>query len=91
MTDGTIKATGPWKQVSRLGNPLINEVVIPTVKKDYWNSQKPDKDSQFATYYLNPELAAVANYLYSAALPMPAATSNRGDLVAVLLTGAEHP
>ncbi len=89
--DGTIKTNGPWKQVSRLGNPLINEVVIPTVKKDYWNSQKPDKDSQFATYYLNPELTAVADYLYSAALPDQAATSNRGDLVAILLTGLNIP
>jgi len=89
--DGTIKNSGPWRQVSRLGNPLINEVVIPTVKKDYWNSQKPDKDSQFAKYYLNPELTAVANFLYSAAITDPAATSNRADLVAILLTGLDIP
>jgi hypothetical protein len=89
--DGTIATSGPWRQVSRLGNPLINEVVIPTYKKDYWNSQYPDKDSQFATYYLNPELAAVADYLYQNALSDPAATSNRGDLVAILLTGLNIP
>ena len=38
------KAQTAWVQVCRLGNPLINEVVIPTNKKDYWNSQSPAKD-----------------------------------------------
>ena len=57
--DGSMSAWGPWQQVSRLGNPLINEVIIPTTKKDYWNSQKPAGDSQFAKYYLAPELTAV--------------------------------
>ena len=75
--------------MSRLGNPLINEVVIPTTKKDYWNSQKPDNDSQFATYYKAPELTAVANVLYDA-LDTPN-TTNRGDLVAILLTGLDIP
>ena len=81
--------SGPWQQVSRLGNPLINEVVIPTAKKDYWNSQKPDKDSQFAKYYLAPELTSVANALYDA-LDTPN-TTNRGDLAAILLTGLDIP
>jgi hypothetical protein len=75
--------------VSRLGNPLINEVVIPRVKKDYWNGQTPDKDSQFAQYYKAPELTAVANVLYDA-LDTPA-TTNRNDLVAILLTGINIP
>jgi hypothetical protein len=57
---------GPWQQVSRLGNPLINEVVIPTTKKDYWNSQKPTTDSQFAKYYLAPESRRSRNALYDA-------------------------
>ncbi len=42
--DGTIDANGPLVQVSRLGNPLINEVVIPLGKKDYWNASDPRKD-----------------------------------------------
>jgi len=87
--DGSMSAWGPWQQVSRLGNPLINEVIIPTSKKDYWNSQKPWKDSQFAKYYLAPEVTAVANALYDA-LDTPA-TSNRADLVAILLTGIDIP
>ena len=87
--NGTMSASGPWQQVSRLGNPLINEVIIPTAKKDYWNSQKPSGDSQFATYYKAPEVTAVANALYDA-LDTPA-TTNRNDLVAILLTGLNIP
>jgi hypothetical protein len=87
--DGTMSTWGPWQQVSRLGNPLINEVVIPTTKKNYWNSQKPANDSQFAQYYLAPEVTAVANVLYDA-LDTPNMT-NRGDLVAILLTGLNIP
>jgi hypothetical protein len=87
--NGTMSGSGPWQQVSRLGNPLINEVIIPTAKKDYWNSQKPANDSQFAKYYKAPEITAVANALYDA-LDTPA-TTNRNDLVAVLLTGLDIP
>ncbi len=87
--NGTMSASGPWQQVSRLGNPLINEVIIPTAKKDYWNSQKPSGDSQFAKYYKAPEVTAVANALYDA-LDTPA-TTNRNDLVAILLTGLNIP
>ena len=85
--DGTVHNSGKWQQVSRLGNPLINEVIIPRVKKDYWNSQTPAGDKQFAKYYKSPELAALVNVLYPA-LP-DARTSNRNDLVAILLTGLD--
>ena len=44
--------SGPWIQVSRLGNPLINEVIIPMAEKDYWNSKRPSDDSQFANQVL---------------------------------------
>jgi hypothetical protein len=87
--NGTMSASGPWQQVSRLGNPLIDEVIIPTGKKDYWNSQKPNHDSQFARYYKAPEVTAVANALYDA-LDTPN-TTNRNDLVAILLTGLNIP
>jgi hypothetical protein len=50
---------GPYRQVSRLGNPLVNEVIIPMSKKDYWNTQQPRNDKQFATYVAHPELAAL--------------------------------
>ena len=85
--DGTMANSGPWRQVSRLGNPLINEVIIPRVKKDYWNSQKPANDEQFLKYYRKPELAALVNFLYPT-LP-DARTSGRDDLAAILLTGLD--
>ena len=74
---------GAWVQVSRLGNPLINEVVIPTGLKDLWNRTSPANDAQFVKYYKTPILAAVINKLYSLGVP----TDNRTDLVQVLLTG----
>lgn len=44
-------------QVSRLGNPLFNEVIVPMGKKDLWNAQKPSGDKAFAKYVAHPELA----------------------------------
>ena len=87
--DGTVKTKDSWVQVSRLGNPLVNEVIIPLGKKDFWNSQDPSKDAQFLSNYTDPELAALVNLLYPA-LP-DAATSGRADLVAILLTGLDVP
>jgi hypothetical protein len=72
-----------WTQVSRLGNPLINEVVIPTGLKDYWNRTSPAHDAQFKKYYETPILAAVLNKLYKLGVQ----ETNRSDLVAVLGTG----
>jgi hypothetical protein len=74
---------GPWVQVSRLGNPLINEVVIPTSLKDLWNRTSPSQDKRFESYYKTPILAAVINKLYKLGAP----ETNRTDLVQVLLTG----
>ena len=84
-SSGRVYWSGPWVQVSRLGNPLINEVIIPRHLKDYWNGQKPKDDKQFEKYYLNPELAGLVNALYPA-LP-DAATTNRTDLSLILLQG----
>ena len=63
---GRVSWSGKWVQVSRLGNPLINEVVIPRHLKDYWNGQAPSNDKQFAKYYEAPELAGLVNFLYPA-------------------------
>jgi hypothetical protein len=79
------KVQTKWVQVSRLGNPLINEVIIPTDKKDFWNSTSPAQDSQFQQYYTNPILAAVLEKLYPQFGPFQ--QSGRSDLVQVLLTG----
>jgi hypothetical protein len=72
-----------WQQVSRLAEPLINEVVIPLGKKDLWNRSDPADDKQFERFYLKPELAGILNALYALGSP----TENRIDLTTVLLTG----
>ena len=92
--DANNQNNGPWVQVSRLGNPLINEVVIPLGKKDYWNAQDPADDAQFQQNYLNPEVSQLENVLYGT-LPQghaggalqPIATTGRTDLALILLTG----
>jgi hypothetical protein len=78
-----------WVQVSRLGNPLINEVLIPTQLKDHWNATTPDKDKQFEQYYEQPILAHLLNQLYPQFGPFK--ESGRSDLVAVLGTGLKSP
>src|SRR5262249_49481869 len=83
--DGGVDANGPEGQASRLGNPLINEVVIRVGKKDYWNASDPRNDAQFESRYTSPELAGLENGLYPVLDDTP--TTGRGDLVAVLLTG----
>ncbi len=83
--------SGPFTQISRLGNPLFNEVLVPLAAKDYWNSQPPNLDSQFARYVANPELAGLLPVLYPGVFPQLAAFNEtaapRADLLAVLLTG----
>ena len=56
VSTGTESASGNYVQVSRLGMPLTNEVVIPIGTKDKWNSTMPTNDLQYATYFKNPEL-----------------------------------
>lgn len=85
--DGDVQS-GPYVQVSRLGNPLFNEVLVPLSQKDYWNRQSPSGDSYFAAGVAHPELAGLLNVLYPGAFPLLAAYSKpRADLEAILLTG----
>ena len=74
-----------YVQVSRLGNPLINEVVIPLGQKDRWNRSSPDDDARFLIRYTSPEVTRLENFLYPVLDDAPEV--QRGDLVAVLLTG----
>jgi hypothetical protein len=83
-----VHESGGWVQVSRLGNPLINEAVIPMGQKDYWNTQPAQDESQFASHYLHPELAGLLPVLYPGVFPkLKNLTAARADLAAVLLTG----
>ena len=90
-SNGTDVVSGPWVQVSRLGNPLVNEVVVPMSKKDYWNAQAPAGDKQFAAAVANPELAQLLPVLYPGVFPNLAAynkaSPKRSDLLAIFLTG----
>ncbi|HWW89287.1 MAG TPA: DUF4331 domain-containing protein [Solirubrobacteraceae bacterium] len=81
--------SGPWVQVSRLGNPLFNEVVVPLGEKDRWNALYPAGDKAFLKYVQHPELSKLLPVLYpKEVFPHLAALSKpRGDLVAILLTG----
>jgi hypothetical protein len=87
----TTTLSGPFRQVSRLGNPLVNEVLIPLGKKDLWNSLPPADDKMFASYVTQPGLAALLNDLYPGVFPNLAALAKAGtpraDLQAILLTG----
>jgi hypothetical protein len=65
---------GAFAQVQRLGNPLINELVIGTGSKDFWSMSQPINDSQFANYDLDPLLARVLNAIYGIAIPTPPRT-----------------
>ncbi len=83
--------SGPFRQVSRLGNPLVNEVLIPLGHKDQWNSLPPSDDKRFASYVTHPGLAALLPGLYPGVFPhlaaLVAAGKPRADLEAILLTG----
>ena len=89
VRDGaTTRGSGPWVQVSRLGNPLFNEVIVPVGDKDRWNAVDPIDDVGFEKYVNQPELAKLLPVLYPGAFPNLAAyTANRADLHAILLTG----
>jgi hypothetical protein len=96
---GEDTGAGPYVQVSRLGNPLINEVLIGLGDKDYWNSKQPTSDgTEFFKYYAKPLLGELLPVIYNGAFPNLATynaahtgttTKNaaRADLVAILLSG----
>jgi hypothetical protein len=74
---------GPFQQVSRLGSPLVNELIIPLKLKDRFNASTPADDSQFAQFVLNPQLAQLLSAAYGITVPQ----TSRNDLVAIFATG----
>jgi hypothetical protein len=79
---------GDWVQVSRLGNPLFNEVLVGMGSKDTWNSLPPSADRQFVNGVLHPELQTLLPVLYPNVFPNLAGYKKpRADLEAILLTG----
>jgi hypothetical protein len=81
---GSPALSGPWVQVSRLGMPLVNEVVIPLGQKNAFNASPPHQDAQFAARVLNPEFAALIPNLYPG-VTVPKAPRN--DIATIFLTG----
>jgi Domain of unknown function (DUF4331) len=75
---------GRWVRVSRLGMPLVNEVVIPLGQKDRFNASDPADDAQFGKFVLDPEPARLIPVLYPG-VKVPAAPRN--DIAAIFLTG----
>jgi hypothetical protein len=81
--DGTRKTEGEWRQISRLGNPLVNEVVIPLKLKDAFNSLSPKDDAVAAPFVLDPELPKLMKAVFGINIP----TAPRNDLVSIFATG----
>jgi Domain of unknown function (DUF4331) len=83
-----VHEAGEWMQVSRLGNPLFNEVLVGMGFKDLWNSLPPSADNRFLQGVQHPELATLLPVLYPGVFPnLAGLTAPRADLVAILLTG----
>ena len=80
-------ATLADKQVSRLGMPLVNELVIGLPDKDKFNASRPSRDAQFLWYVTNPTVPVLLNTLFGNAALVP--STPRDDLVAVFLTGVK--
>jgi Domain of unknown function (DUF4331) len=80
-------AGGAWNQVSRLGMPLVNELVIGLPDKDRWNTTTPSQDSEFADYVTNPSLPVLIQALFGSLGVKAPNVYPRTDLEAVFLTG----
>lgn len=75
-------SSGSWSQIQRMGNPLINELLIGTGFKDRFSMDQPKNDIQFANFFLDPTLARVINALTAGAVAIP--TPPRTDLLPVV-------
>jgi hypothetical protein len=89
---GWERHTGVWRQVARLGMPLVNEVVIPIGQKDRFNASKPVNDIQFAGSVLNPELANLIPVLYPGVMVPTSVDAGLGlggreDIATIFVTG----
>lgn len=72
-------SSGSWSQIQRMGNPLINELLVGTGFKDRFSMDQPKNDAQFANFFLDPTLARVINAATGGAVPIP--TPPRTDLL----------
>src|SRR5262249_43832371 len=81
LTDGGTRNGGQLVQVARMANPLVNELIIDTPSKDFWNRSEPEDEAQFQGFYQNPTVVTELNLIFGP--PVPA--TPRTDLMQVLL------
>lgn len=79
--DGSRINIGPWVQLQRLGNPLINEGLVAIQDKDRFNRSSPVDDAQFAQYVENPELATLINFVFGTSFADTARADLRGIFI----------
>jgi len=85
--DNPTRSRGRFVQVARLANPLVNELIIATARKDEWNATAPETEANFKDLYLNSRLAAFINLVFGTNFP----TTGRTDLVNALLKYPSQP
>jgi hypothetical protein len=74
-------------QVARMGNPLVNELIIPTNMKDKWNATDAEEEAEFTQFYCNPAVTTALNLVFQTNFP----TTNREDLINALLRYSPGP
>jgi hypothetical protein len=84
---------GPWVQVSRMANPLVNELIINTPVKDKWNAGEPENEANFQAFYKNPVIATALGLVYHVpVVPIDGSPANaRTDLMSILLKYPGQP
>ena len=87
------RSSGPFVQVSRMGNPLVNELIITTPFKDKWNATEPEQEAQFQGFYKDPVIAAALELVYGVPVSpiLGAPAPNRTDLMTILLKYTGQP
>jgi hypothetical protein len=79
--NGKVRTEGPLVQVSRLANPLVNELIINTSSKDLWNAEEPEDEAQFQEFYKNPSVAQALALIFN----VPVTPTPRTDLMSLFL------
>jgi hypothetical protein len=88
--DGSPQDSGPRVQVARMGNPLVNELIIETPQKDKWNAAEPEEESDFQDSYRNPVIATAFQLVFGGfGVTVPA--TPRTDLMSILLKYPGQP
>ena len=86
--DSTLKNVGDFRQVSRMGNPLVNELIIPVGLKDFWNASAPEDEAQFVDQYRKLDIATALSVLFPT---VPVQQGPRDDVVNLLLKYPSQP